>query len=676
MLDDYIKAQKIGERTYKARAAKGEYPFLPALDDIAPDTATMTQKELGMFEIPTWLIEGTKTRARQNSFAPDFMPLLSPDSEFGMKWSNLYEAQMEEGFNSPIKVYEYLHRFYVLEGNKRVSVSRYLEMPTIMADVTRIIPPDEILRQHPIYAEFLDFYKVAPIYDLDCTVPGSYHEIAELLGCRIGEGAEPWPEDLVRSLQSSYWRFSKVAAGRKGRMPDMPSGDAFLVYLRVYSRDAMNMQPDKELDKRLTKIKKELLTAKNDEKVSLIESSDEVVKAGDLFIKASSVITKPGSLISKVLPVSTYTAKHPLKAAFIYDKHPDKSNWISDHEAGRKSLSKIYGKIIKTKAFLGIQPSTSEDAVKSTGKSKSKIKIYGNTEEAIDAAASWGADVVFTVSPRQMDVAMRQAIKYEDIMFLNCSINLARQSVRTYYGKLYEAKFLAGMVAAIHSDNHKIGYCSDYPIYGTIAGINAFAIGAAMVDPDVKIYLEWATKQNVDWWRAMEEKGIRVISAANSIHPANGSNAYGVFKIEEDGSLTHLAQTLWNWGKFYEIIVKTILEGTYNAKLVNRKDQATNYWWGMQSGVVDINLDDSLSPYTKKLVDMFRRDLISGVSGPFDGSLTSQNGCIKRENDPPLTSMDIIKMDWLNENIIGEIPEKDTLTEEAKSTVSVSGVKA
>ena len=143
MIDEYLKARKAAEKEYKAKLAKGEYPYLQALDDILPGNNTMAQQALGLIEIPVELIAGTKTRARQNSFAPDFMPLLGPDTEFASKWSNLYLAQMEEGFNTPIRVYEYLHRFYVIEGNKRVSVSRFLEMPTITADVTRIIPSGE-----------------------------------------------------------------------------------------------------------------------------------------------------------------------------------------------------------------------------------------------------------------------------------------------------------------------------------------------------------------------------------------------------------------------------------------------------------------------------------------------------------------------------------------------------
>jgi len=73
---------------------------------------------------------------------------------------------------------------------------------------------------------------------------------------------------------------------------------------------------------------------------------------------------------------------------------------------------------------------------------------------------------------------------------------------------------------------------------------------------------------------------------------------------------------------------------------------------------------------------MFRMELVAGVAGPFDGELRSQEGCVRTESDPSLTSMDIIRMDWLNENIVGEIPEVSVLTDEAKSTVSVSGVKS
>ena len=667
MTDEYMKAYKAGEKEYKERVAAGEYPYLPALDDIAPDAETMTHQTLGIKEIPVNLIAGTKTRARQNSFAPDFMPLIGPDSEFAAKWNNLYMAQIKEGFNDPIKAYEYLHRFYVLEGNKRVSVSRFLDMPTIAAEVTRIVPPAEVLENEPAYREFLRFYKVAPIYDIEVSWAGAYAEIAELLGRDL---ENPWPEDLVRSLRSAYWMFSMAWRELGDKMPDLPPGDAFMVYLRIYIKDALNHQPPSVISKKLLRIKKELLIEANRERVALVESSDEAVNAGSLITKAGNIVAGPDSLIGKVLPAVTYSAKNPLKAAFIYDQRISASSRIADHEKGRLRLEKAYGGIVETRCY--------EDC----GDQES-------FEVAVKDAAEWGAKAVFTTSAAQINDALRAAIEYRDIEFLNCSVNLAHQAVRTYYVKIYEAKFLAGIVAGLAAaadGTHTIGYCSDYPVYGTIAGINAFAIGAAMADPKVKIYLDWESRRDANWWWNMVDRGIHVISAVDSMHSVDGSDAFGVCRVElcEPGQgndlsgncrITNLAVPIIKWGKLYEIIIKTMIEGTYHASLVDKKDQATNYWWGMISGVADIELSDDLPSYTKQLVGLLRHDIIDGRFNPFDGELRSQEGTVRTVDDEPLSSRDIIMMDWLNENISGEIPKIDALTDEAKPTVKYIGVE-
>ena len=667
MIGEYLTARKAGEKEYKARLAAGEYPYLPALDDIAPEADTLLHRDLGIMEIPVELIEGTKTRARQNSFAPDFMPLLEPDSEFAAKWANLYKAQISEGFNEPIKVYEYLHRFYVQEGNKRVSVSRFLDMPTIAADVIRIVPPAEVLDRHPEYKEFLRFYGVAPIYDIETTWEGSYAEIAELLGADLDT---PWPDDMVRSLRSAYWTFSMAWHDLGDKVPDLTPGDAFMVYLRIYIKDVFKHQPPSVVGKKLLHIKKELLIEHNKERVALVESSDEAVNAGGLITKAGKLVAGPDSLIGKVIPSVTYSPKHPLKAAFIYEKHISDSRSTADHDKGRILLEKAYGGIVETRCWENCADQVAFEA-------------------AVDEAAEWGADAVFTTSPAQINDTLRAAVEYKNIRFLNCSVNLAHHAVRTYYAKLYEAKFLAGLVAgaaAAADGTHVIGYCSDYPIYGTIASINAFAIGAAMADPQVKIYLEWESRRDANWWWVMVDKGIHVISATDSMHSVDGSDAFGVCHVErcEPGKgndlsgtcrITNLAVPIYKWGKLYEIIVKTMIEGTYNASPVDKKDQATNYWWGMISGVVDIELSDDLSTYTRQLVAVLKKDIIDGRFNPFDGELISQNGLVKPEGGEPLSSKDIIMMDWLNENIIGEIPKIDTLTDEAKSTVKFSGVE-
>ena len=404
--DDYKKAQKMAQREYKARAAKGEFPYVQALDDIAPESSTMRQRYLGTFEIPTWLIVGTKTRARQNSFAANFLPLLNHGTEFSMKWENLYQAQLDEGFKDAILVYEYLHRFYVQEGNKRVSVSRFLDNPMIMAQVYRIMPPKEVLDEHPVYKEFLDFYRVCPIYDLDCREAGSYRKLAKLLGRSIDEDEEPWPEDLVESLRAAYWHFTRVAEEMQGELSEMPRGDAFLVYLRIYTKDALDVGAMQDLNRRLQDIRKELLTANNKDGVALMESANDAVNAGDMRTKAGELMKKPRSLVNKVVPGLVYSKKNPLKAAFIYDRKPEQSDWIMNHERGRERMEKAYNGFVVTKVFTGAGPAT--------GNAEAR-EVSGSVLEAIDKAAEWGADVVFTISPTQLDDALRGAIKYKDI---------------------------------------------------------------------------------------------------------------------------------------------------------------------------------------------------------------------------------------------------------------------
>lgn len=140
MSEDYQKAYRIGFKQYRRALSQGNYPYPPALDDILPQALQGHKVSVGVMEIPLTDVIGTVQRSRRDAFSAEFFPLLQDGSEFADKWSTLCRAQFDEGIRDPIKVYEYLKRFYVLEGNKRVSVSRYVDAASIRADITRILP--------------------------------------------------------------------------------------------------------------------------------------------------------------------------------------------------------------------------------------------------------------------------------------------------------------------------------------------------------------------------------------------------------------------------------------------------------------------------------------------------------------------------------------------------------
>ena len=100
-----------------------------------------------------------------------------------------------------------------------------------------------------------------------------------------------------------------------------------------------------------------------------------------------------------------------------------------------------------------------------------------------------GCQVIFTTSARFLESSIRACIRYPEIRILNCSLNTYSGHLRTYYGRLYEAKFLVGLLAGILSERGRIGYIADFPLPGTAASVNAFALGVQMVCPDARVLL-------------------------------------------------------------------------------------------------------------------------------------------------------------------------------------------
>ena len=142
--DDYSKALRSAKAAYRKALSKGEYPYLPALDEIVDNRNVTTEEPLGLVSIPLDQIVGTKTAGRQNAFASNFMPLMPEDSEFSRKWDGVVQYHLNQGVGDPIEAYEYMNRFYVLEGNKRVSVLKYFHADSIEGTVVVLVPyPDE-----------------------------------------------------------------------------------------------------------------------------------------------------------------------------------------------------------------------------------------------------------------------------------------------------------------------------------------------------------------------------------------------------------------------------------------------------------------------------------------------------------------------------------------------------
>ena len=158
-------------------------------------------------------------------FANNFMPLLPERSEFGIKWLNLYNHQVEDGIQDPIVAYEFMNRFYVQEGNKRVSVMKYLGAYSIPGTVTRLIPKRTDDLENRLYYEFLDFYKVSSNCDVWFSKEGRYKELLKLMGMKPDQ---VWEEEDRVYFRSAYGRFAKAFSMAHGDRLKLTDVDAYL----------------------------------------------------------------------------------------------------------------------------------------------------------------------------------------------------------------------------------------------------------------------------------------------------------------------------------------------------------------------------------------------------------------------------------------------------------------
>ncbi|MGN0361881.1 MAG: BMP family ABC transporter substrate-binding protein [Bilifractor sp.] len=639
MREDYVKAKKQADKALRKAAGEGRYPYLTSLDSFLPNYMTLAKVPVGILDIPIRMIAGTVTEGRQNAFTWNFLPTLRYYTEFGQKWSNLYDAQQSEGIHDPIKCFEYLNRFYVLEGNKRVSVLTYCGAKSVSADITRILPIKSDDRDIRVYYEFLDYFKVTRLYGIVFSKPGCYTRLAALYGQDL---STPWPVEAVEDLRSDFNRFSASYEEKGGDNLRISPGDAFLIYLGFYHRESLQEDSPSEIGKKIALIWNELLSAENEDSAALLETPDN---------------TKKGNLLTNIFTPS-WTKENPLRVAFLYSRDPKTSRWLYGHELGRNELNQTFEGIVDAISF--------DDC---------------NTEEKLDAAfEAADADqdtVVFTTSPDMMDASKRAAIRYPHMKILNCSIDLMSSAVRTYYPKMYEAKLIMGALAASYADDHRIGYVADYPLNGNIANINAFAIGAAMIDPEVKITLKWSGLKNSRWEEELAGESLKVISGPDLIRPDEASRKYGVYKLLPDGSIFNIAAPIWNWGQFYVQIVDTILDGSWNNRENISKEQAINYWFGFSSGAISVILSQNISYYSRKMAYLFQDGIKNGSIDPFWGELHSQEAKIQDENgNARLTNDQIIHMNWLNDNIIGAIPDISLLTDSIHPTMQRSGVQS
>ena len=616
--EEYSRALKQGQKEVAELSAAGK-PVNPAvLDELLPGASAEVVVDLGLLEIPSERIIGTKSAGRIAAFSPSFRPLLDPHSEFAMKWSVLCDAHLGDvGIRDPISCFEYLGNFYVQEGNKRVSVLRYFDAPRIPAYVKRIMPPPSDEPRIQAYYEFLDFFKVSRLYAVQFRRPKDYAKLLSALGKKSGES---WTEEERRNFNAYFSYFKNAFRQVNTHDADILPEEALLLWLQLYRFQDLGKFSDAEILKSLQALRQDLVSAASHDSIK-VQTTAEPGKGGIL-----NRIINPDHL----------------HVAFVHQLNPGTSGWVLGHEKGREYLEQVMGNRITVKSYFNAN--SAEEA-----------------ELLLEQAVGEGAQVVFTTAPLLRAPTLKAAVKYPKVQFLNCSVDQPYSSVRSYYGRVYEGKFITGAIAGALAQNNRIGYIASYPIYGQAANINAFALGAQLTNPRAQIELRWSCVQGNPQADFIAD-GIRVIS--NRDAPAQSRMyldfcSYGTYLVDDMGELIPLGSPVWVWGKFYEFVVNSIFSGTWKSE--KSGFTALNYWLGMDSGVIAVNLSDKLPEGLRTLAGFLQAALTAKTLDPFARRIVAQDGTVKNDGTSTFTPDELLHMDWLCENVQGKIPSFEEL---------------
>ncbi len=240
--EQYQYAFKLGKENVRNQRSKNLNTHPLVLEETVR-VSDCSKKVLGQMYVPGQLIVGTITEAASSSFSADFMPLLNERSEFASKWQAVCDQHLSfEDVKETVSAYEYLGKFYIVEGEKTVSVLKSYGVVYILADVIRIIP-DQKSKEVDAYLEFLSFYDRSDLYSLQFSRKQYYSRFNKLAGYYSDR---VWTREEKLQVLGLLERLEPYITKRS-----IPTSvpDCLLDLMGVYGYDKLLAMSDRELNR-------------------------------------------------------------------------------------------------------------------------------------------------------------------------------------------------------------------------------------------------------------------------------------------------------------------------------------------------------------------------------------------------------------------------------------------
>ena len=333
-----------------------------------------------------------------------------------------------------------------------------------------------------------------------------------------------------------------------------------------------------------------------------------------------------------------FAAQKEMKVGFVYVSPIGDAGWSYAHDQGRLAVEAMEG---VTTAYVEAVPEGPD------------------SERVMLNMARKGYNVIFATSFGYMDPMLKVAKQFPKVVFEHCSGFKLAPNMGNYFGRMYQARYLSGMVAGAMTRSNILGYVAAFPIPEVIRGINAYTLGAQSVNPKVQVRVVW-TKT---WYDPATEKeaakslldvGADVIAQhQDSPGPQEAAQEKGVYSVGYNSDMSpfapkaHLTAPIWNWGPLYKQIVEQARQGSWKSQAI---------WYGMKEGIVD------LAPFGPMVPDSVRRkvtdkkkQILSGNTDVFVGPVKDQKGAVRIPAGQTATDEQMLGMKYFVQGVVGTL---------------------
>lgn len=343
-----------------------------------------------------------------------------------------------------------------------------------------------------------------------------------------------------------------------------------------------------------------------------------------------------GIFVIRVQETDTDVTKQKTKVGMILNGTVQDHSWSQSHyEAMKKTAQKLN---------LDVQY-------------RENVPDDERCESVLEELVNSGCEIIIGNSFNYGEWELKIAADHPEIHFYHASGVEESSNLATYFGRIYQIRYLCGIVAGLQTRTNEIGYVAAFPLSEVNRGINAFTLGVRSVNPDAVVWVEWSNTWGED--EPTEQAARKLLGAhdidvvamhTDSLKVLEVADELGVWSIGyhmDNSELfpdTWLTAAVWNWEDFYEPRILECLQGKF---------RGIHYWEGMESGVVALApLSPNVSPQAGPAIEAEKKKFESGTFDVFYGPVKDQDKTVRVGEGESMTDEAMLNgFDWFVEGV-------------------------